>query len=206
MLARRAANGLDRVDFLRGDSAADYRRAALDYGRALASGVVNPAKLHDVYTIARPDAEIQAGLTQALQTGTLDAWLDGLAPQDKAYRALSAAYLDARDEEARSVGDRLSPSLLLHVGDSDAGVPLLVAQLIDDGYLQNPIEGSIYTGRMAAAVTALQRDYGVTADGIVGPDTLAILNLRPEDHARALAVALERRRWLTRSPPRRGST
>ena len=201
VLARRAAHGLDRVDFLRGDSAADYRRAALEYGRALATGIVNPAKLHDVYTIARPDAEIQAGLTQALQTGTLGAWLDGLAPQDEAYRALSAAYLNARDEEARSVGDRLSPSLSLDVGDSDAGVPLLVAQLIDDGYLQNPIEGPIYTGRMAAAVTALQRDYGVTADGIVGPDTLAILNLRPGDHARALAVALERRRWLKRSPP-----
>ena len=54
---------------------------------------------------------------------------------------------------------------------------------------------------IADAVEQLQRDYGIAADGVVGPDTLEVLNLRPGDRARALAVALERLRWLARTPP-----
>ncbi len=54
---------------------------------------------------------------------------------------------------------------------------------------------------IADAIRALQRDYGIRADGIIGPDTLGVLTLQPGDRARSLAVGLERRRWLTRTPP-----
>ena len=36
---------------------------------------------------------------------------------------------------------------------------------------------------------------------MVGSDTLAVINIGPADKARTLAVALERRRWLSRTPP-----
>ena len=60
---------------------------------------------------------------------------------------------------------------------------------------------NLYTQQIADAVKRLQEDYGIAADGVVGADALEVLNLHPGDRARALAVALERRRWLARNPP-----
>lgn len=60
---------------------------------------------------------------------------------------------------------------------------------------------TLYTQRIADAVMRLQQDYGIAKDGVVGPNTLEVLNLHAGDRARALAVALERLRWLARNPP-----
>jgi murein L,D-transpeptidase YcbB/YkuD len=54
---------------------------------------------------------------------------------------------------------------------------------------------------LVAAVSQLQADFGLKADGIVSGDTLDVLNLGPGGRARQLAIAMERLRWLDRNPP-----
>ena len=54
---------------------------------------------------------------------------------------------------------------------------------------------------MVAAVKKVQADYGIEADGVIGNSTLEALNTGARDRARILAVNLERRRWLERTPP-----
>jgi murein L,D-transpeptidase YcbB/YkuD len=54
---------------------------------------------------------------------------------------------------------------------------------------------------MVQAVRRMQADYGIKPDGVIGSDALEILNLSDADRARALAVAMERLRWLDRTPP-----
>ena len=214
-LTERVAHGLDGVAFLsdapEGEQPAArdprYRQAALAYAGALAHGRVDPATLHDIYTINRPDTDISAGLDDALAKGRLREWLSGLAPQDGEYARLSEAYRSYR----RSAADGQSPEPIpssgpIHVGDTDPRAASIAQQLSDDGYLSSPSAQpssgqATYTQAIADAVTALQKDYGIAADGVVGPDTLEVLNLGPDDRARALAVALERRRWLPRSAP-----
>src|SRR3546814_16597220 len=58
-----------------------------------------------------------------------------------------------------------------------------------------------YTLEMAEAVRRLQADHGIKADGVVGADTLQVLNTGAAGRARQLAVNLELRRWLNRTPP-----
>jgi murein L,D-transpeptidase YcbB/YkuD len=106
--------------------------AALSYAEALARGRTDPARLHQVYTVPRPDPDLAAGLNDALRRDELAGWLHGLAPQDDEYGLLSQAYVEANGQVARAQGHP-PPALL--------------------------------------------------------------------DRARALAVALERRRWLEREPP-----
>lgn len=210
-LEHRDRHGLDRLTFLADDAAslapadrdAAYRRAALAYARALAGGAVDPSSLHEVYTVVRPVMDVPTGLAGAIRAHRLAAWLDGLAPRDAEYRQLSAAYLAAGERPAHDAPP-IAVQASVHPGERDPSIPRITGQLIDDGYLAATPSGATadaYAPPVVEAVKALQRDYGIQEDGIIGSDTLGVMNLRAGDRARALAVALERRRWLPRTPP-----
>ena len=47
-----------------------------------------------------------------------------------------------------------------------------------------------YSPELVAAVKRLQDDYGMKADGVVGKDTLEVLNTSAADRARTVAVAI----------------
>lgn len=49
-------------------------------------------------------------------------------------------------------------------------------------------------------ISGLQVDYGIRPDGTIGDETITILPL-DADRARAIAVDMERMRWLERKPP-----
>ena len=83
------------------------------------------------------------------------------------------------------------PSGVIRVGNRDARVATIVEQLAESGYLpsstnplavaatptaQTPLAPTtatsmIYTQAMAEALKGLQTDYGIAADGVVGPET-----------------------------------
>jgi murein L,D-transpeptidase YcbB/YkuD len=210
-LRQRAKHGLDRIDFLpsglsllnASDQDVAQTKAALEYATALARGRIDPNTLHEVYTLPRPDPDLVAGLISAIRTKNLDGWLESLAPQDDAYRSLSHAYLEARQHTDNShiSADGAAP---IRPGESDARIPAIVQQLADDDYLSQSAvtAGSkVYARQAVDAVSQLQKDYGIAVDGIVGADTLKVLNFGADDRARALAVGLERRRWLSRTVP-----
>lgn len=110
-------HGLDKQDYLgplartRTPEAreAALSLAALAYAEALARGRADPAKLETIYEIPRPNPDLAAGLNRALG-GDLGRWIDGLAPQDADYRALSSAYVEARRQIAAARG-RATPEL-----------------------------------------------------------------------------------------------
>ncbi|MCJ2182557.1 L,D-transpeptidase family protein [Novosphingobium sp. 1949] len=208
-IAGRAAHGLDHLDF---DASADpdsaegraaLTRTALRYAAALARGASDPTKLYDLYTIPRPDPDLKAGLARALAEGKLADWLNGLAPQGPAYTALSHAYLALRAPDARPSPAIPAAPEALRPGASDPRIPAIARQLIASDYLSAPPpQGDRYSDAMVAAVKRMQADYGIKPDGVIGADALGILNLSDQDRARALAVAMERLRWLERDPPK----
>ena len=58
----------------------------------------------------------------------------------------------------------------LKVGSRGTDVKALQNKLIELGYLSGKADG-VYGSKTAAAVKAFQKDHGLTADGIVGPQT-----------------------------------
>jgi murein L,D-transpeptidase YcbB/YkuD len=56
--------------------------------------------------------------------------------------------------------------------------------------------GDSYDRLLAARVRAFQADHGLGADGVAGPQTLALLNRDPRDFDRLIALNLERARLL----------
>jgi murein L,D-transpeptidase YcbB/YkuD len=207
-LASRAAHGLDRLPMETGgtpgtaDGDSALTRTALAYARALAAGASDPTKLYDIYTIPRPHPDLKRGLTLALQKRDVRGWLEGLAPQDDNYRRLSRAYLAIVQHASAPAPVIPDAGKEIRPGSADPRIPLIARQLAALGYLDARFaDQHRYSVKMVAAVRALQADYGINPDGLIGPAALAILNTTDEDRARALAVAMERLRWLDRSPP-----
>lgn len=188
-------------------------KSALRYAAALAYGLVNPKTLWPIYTVPRNRVDLVQGLNQAIEAGNVDAWLKGLAPSDPEYQALSDAYLHYRQWAAQTPRVQVPPGRPIRPGMRDPRIPAIVAALRIQGYFgaapeepqskaaADPQEEARYTRAIAAAVSLLQADYGIKADGVVDEDTLEALNTGPKDRVRILAVNLERRRWLERQPP-----
>ncbi len=213
-LGSRIRNGLDRVDYGKVDdsmSPADRdvarTKAALSYAKSLARGRVDPSDLHEVYTLQESQVDVAAGLAQALEQNQVAHFFAGLVPQDDDYRRLSEAYVRYAREGRQASSSKLDDKDTIHVGDRDPRVSEIARQLAANGYLSQdnvPAGGeqaAQYTQPIAEGVKRLQADYGIKTDGLFGGDTLAVINIGPADKARALAVALERRRWLSRTPP-----
>lgn len=216
-LQNRATHGLDRVQFLPDVAKLSpaaretaLTRAALGFAGALARGVADPVKLHAIYTHPRPDVDLAAGLVTAVRAGRVDAWLGSLAPDTPEYRALADAYLQQQKAASQENVAQIASGDLIHPGDRDPRIPQIKTALLENRYLAMPVttavsprpdtDGTLYSADIVTAVKAFQHDYDISDDGVIGADTLAILNVRPSDRARSIAVAMERLRWLTREP------
>ncbi|HKT85333.1 MAG TPA: L,D-transpeptidase family protein [Novosphingobium sp.] len=202
---RRSKHGLDRLQFegdkARGDDEA-LTEAALAYANALARGASDPAKLYKIYTLPRPQPDLRRGLAEAVKARKVDQWLESLAPQDSGYRTLSRTYLTLREKGRTASAALPATGEPLKPDGTDPRVPAIARQLVSFNYLDEAsAQGDRYTPAMAAAVQRMQIDYGIKPDGIIGGDTLTLLNLTDADRARAIAVDMERMRWLERRPP-----
>ena len=212
IIANAPANGLKPGLFLQGTSQdeATLTAAALKYAEALAHGYSDPKKIYPVYTLPRPSADVQQAFLQAMKSGDLTSWFNSLPPQSDEYKALSQAHLKyvrlAGSANFQPVpdGKQLNPS------NHDGRVPAIAAALVAMGYLEAPQpqpnqQGSPvstrYSPQLVAAVKKLQSDFGLKTDGIVGGNTLAAINMGPAGMARECAIAMERLRWLDRTPP-----
>ncbi len=203
----RAAHALDHMSFaVEGDpGSAEGQQAltnsALRYAAAVQQGATDPEKLYDIYTVPRAKADLQAGLTSALAKGKLDDWIDSLAPKDPNYRRLSEAYLALRKDGSAAAAPIPAVAEPIKPGSTDPRVAMIARQLVASDYLEaGAAQGSSYSPAMVAAVKRMQADYGIDPDGAIGPEALAILNLSDEGRARAIAVAMERMRWLDAEP------
>ncbi|WP_342450561.1 L,D-transpeptidase family protein [Sphingomonas sp. CFBP 13728] len=205
-IAARGAHGLDRMSFdasaQPGADDAALTKAAIAYGTALAQGATDPAKLFDVYTVPRSKVDVAQGLAAALQAGDIGKWLSSLAPQDDNYARLSKAYLalPKQEQPASEVipdnGEAIKP------GQADPRVPAIAQQLVAFDYLDRAAaQGDRLTPAMILAIKKMQADYGIKPDGMIGTAALGILNLSDADRARAIAVNMERLRWLDRNAP-----
>lgn len=88
---------------------------------------------------------------------------------------------------------------LLRPAMEDKRVPELAQRLYSEGYLSDAIgtSGNAYEGALVDAVKSFQVNHSLQADGVVGPGTIAELNISPLIRREQLRVNLERFRWMS---------
>jgi murein L,D-transpeptidase YcbB/YkuD len=173
--------------------------AFLLYGSHLAAGRVNPETLHTDWKINPGAVDLLAALDDAASTGRVFATLDKLRPAHSGYAALRHALARLRNLAADRGWPSIDPGETLRPGDTHAAVDNLRQRLAASGDA-NPADPDddpfFFDAALESGVRQFQERNGLKVDGIVGPDTLGMLNVPVNRRIRQVVLNLERWRWL----------
>lgn len=180
--------GLALIDLLLTDS-------FLKYASRLLYGQVHAARWY-AGDSRIPAAEAVSVMHRVMQQRQVDPVLEALVPERVGYRRLAVYLAHYRNLASAGVWPTLADGPSVSPGKSDQRVPRLRRFLM--------LVGDLDTGRMSAGpgmdvdtVAALRRfqsRHGLRPDGVLGPETLAQINVPVEKRIEQLTLNLERER------------
>jgi murein L,D-transpeptidase YcbB/YkuD len=188
---------------------ASLLRAAHD----LRFGKVDPASADGAWNLRPPtdDWDTAAVAEAAIASGEPGAFLATMLPRPRLYFDLQAALRRYRDIAAAGGWPPVPAGTTLRMGDTDARIATLrrrlaitgdhpAAQVEERTGLPTPAGASPisnpFDASLERAVRLFQERHGLTADGVVGPGTLAALNVPVEARIDQIRLNLERGRWV----------
>lgn len=186
-----------------GDSDAQVWEATERLAQAELGLRLQPADLDPLWAQAPAARSLQREMASAYAAGSLAAWAATLSPEGEAYSALVRARLRYAATVIGGGWPDLPPGLRLRRGDAGAGVLALRRRLAaEDGALPATEQPEIFDAPLKQSLVAWQARNGLEADGILGPATLARLNIPAATRLARIEANLERWRWLPRPLPR----
>jgi murein L,D-transpeptidase YcbB/YkuD len=153
-------------------------------------GVTDPQFVLPSWCGPAPKIDVAALLQAALDNGTVEETLAGLAPRHEGYVRLRKALAAYRELERSGGWPLVPPGRSLRLGADDPRVAALRQRLY------SPDGGTHFDAALDALVRHFQEHHGIEVDGIVGPETLRALNVPAAERVRQIAVNMERWRWM----------
>ena len=169
----------------------------VEFCRDMQTGILTPSRVS-------PDTKRKAPLRdpksylEAYVKSTPNAFFKSLAPQTDRYKDLVAAK--ARFEtliKRGGWGAQVASGPTMRPGEAGARIADLRKRLGRMGYLKGA-NGKSYDAKLQKAVQLFQQDHAMNRDGVVGPATLAAINVQAEARLKSIIVAMERERWLNK--------
>jgi len=197
--------------------------AYLTYGTHLLLGKLDPRDSKRKFLPARQQ-DLAALLAVALSANRVAESLSALIPSHPGYARLRQTLADYQrlaeaggwptvsggvkleqgmhHRRVRELRTRLASSGDLSIPVQPAAAPVTAAtDMADPGFVRVAntapvIADSYFDPMLTEAVKQFQRRHGLLVDGIVGPRTLAALNVPVTERIRQLQLNMERWRWL----------
>jgi len=137
-------------------------------------------------------------LEQALESTSLTAFVEILAPTGPVYKQLQSKMKFYRDIEAEGGWAKIPDGPTLHPGDSGPRVALVRQRLAKTHHIEasQGQAAAKYDPALKAAVKAFQVRHQLDADGIAGAQTFAAMNVSVETRIDQIRLSLERLRWV----------
>ncbi|WP_422125448.1 L,D-transpeptidase family protein [Sphingobium arseniciresistens] len=181
------AQGLGRAQLdgqaLSGDTLV---QAVLDRAHALHSGRIDTADFLSIWALRPAAYDPRPGLARAVADDTLQQWADSLTPPYAGYDGLRQGLQNYRRIRAEGGWPKLTE------GASEAAIRKRLS--IED---KTGDAGE----SLASALQRAQRRYGLKPTGLLGPATLAALNVPVESRIASIMANMERWRWMPRDMP-----
>ncbi len=175
--------------------------AALRLMRYLHDGRVDPGDAGYELSRRRAPIDLLAMLKSLASSADVSATLAALEPRSSQYRALKQWLARYRGLSESSIPASVPGVDSIRVGDAYSGAADLRRRLTELGDAPQPAattpaaEGR-YDPTLAAAVAQFQRRHGLQPDGVLGPQTRAMLEIPISRRVRQIELTLERWRWL----------
>jgi murein L,D-transpeptidase YcbB/YkuD len=177
---------------------ASVLRAAND----LRFGKVDPTTLDASWKLPRPAADWDAAAVAeaAIASGTPGLYLATMLPRPRLYLDLIAALQRYRDIAADGGWPVIPAGRTVRVGDIDTRVVALRRRLAITGDYTatrtDLLHSASFDAELESAVRMFQERHGLAVDGIIGPATLAALNVPIAARIDQIRLNLERGRWV----------
>ncbi len=172
--------------------------AFLLLGSHLYGGRVNPETVHSEWVAYRYDRDLTAVLEKALAAGRIADSLRGLQPPHRGYASLQSALARYRSIVGSGGWPAIPEGPSLRPGDWSEALPLIRRRLRIEGDLEDftPPDPLRFDDLTERAVQRFQMRHGLAVDGVIGEQTLRMMNVPAEVRVEQLKINLERWRWL----------
>jgi murein L,D-transpeptidase YcbB/YkuD len=172
----------------------------LSYAKDLATGRVILHKIDRDHFQKPREIDLLALLQGVGSARNPSRYLDTVEPQNAHYRALKTLLRSYREIAARGGWGTIDRGEVLKPGMVDARVPQLRARLEKSGDItpRSPADPNLYSEDLVLAFEQFQKRNGLTQDGVIGPNSLSMLNVTAEERMRQIIVNMERWRHMPR--------
>ncbi len=176
--------------------------AAMRFVHYMAFGKVEPESLDTAWNFDRPVIERDPVelFAEYLAGPGFEVLAVALEHQGFQYLQLVDALARYQSIAASGGWEAIPEGEVLKPGATDARIPALRARLAAEA-VERAEAGdapTLYDEALESAIRAFQLRHGLTADGVIGPQTLASLNRPVSDRIDKLRLSLERFRWYIR--------
>jgi murein L,D-transpeptidase YcbB/YkuD len=163
-------------------------------------GRVNPKSLGVGINVEPKKLDLAREVSAAIASGRVAELVRSAEPRFVQYRNLKAAYARYRTLAADTTLPAVTAPRTVKVGEAFGGVAALRRRLIAFGDLPASLRsapaGTTYDAVTAGGVVRFQDRNRLPVDSVLGPSTVAAINVSPAKRVRQLELALERIRWL----------
>lgn len=175
----------------------ELTRRFLDYGADLLAGRLDPKAVSSEWYIRERRSSIDGTLRGAAQGQDFNGMMAPLRPDLPEYAELVKALAVYRDILQQGGWPAISGHTPLRRGSRGKRVAVLRQRLrITADLVGWAGRKPVYNRAVAKAVARFQARHGIPSNGIVGPATLAALNVPVQVRIRQIQLNLERYRWL----------
>ncbi|WP_051228947.1 L,D-transpeptidase family protein [Pleomorphomonas oryzae] len=175
--------------------------AVATFAEQASGGRVAPLSISKDITRTPERIPADKALAKVADAGDAAAALDSFNPPTEGFRRLKAMLAEVRAAKENTTGtvstEPVALAKSLKPGMSDEGVPTLRTRL----GLAAPeagVDPALYDETLVTAVEAFQKANGLSADGVVGSRTVAVLNGAHRDVEGEIIANMEMWRWMPR--------
>lgn len=178
--------------------------ALIRLGYHLMAGKVDAEELDTNWNMTTTigDLDTVLSLAESIESARIPQLIEQLRPDHAYYAYLQQGLARYRTIRDRGGWQSVPDGPTLKSGMADARIPVIRERLSVTGELSTAdITSDIYDETLTGAVKQFQQHHGLTADGVIGPATVAAMNVPVQARIEQIKVNLERARWVLHDLP-----